>query len=198
METKFQTSFIPKKNSSGNDVYAYKQPLGPFMIIAICIVILSILLAVGALTYRTILNRSVASKVAILEQKSAEFNTADIDQMVKFGDKLTSAQQLLDSHIAVSPIFNLLQQTTLQRLQFTEFTYTYLATNKIAVAMKGIAKDFGVVAKQSDAFAEVTGSKFASPLFTNLNTDDKGNATFSFLTTVDPDLVLYKNTLNKQ
>lgn len=197
METKFQTSFIPKKNSGGSEVYSYKKPWGPFLIIATCIVAASILLAAGSFVYKMILNRSATSKLAELELIDQQFNTAEIDAVVRFADKLDSAKQLLDTHIAVTPIFTLLQNTTLQRLQFTELNYTYLATNKIAVSMKGIAKDFGVIAKQSDAFSEVTGSKFASPLFSDLNFDESGNATFSFLTTVDPNLILYKNDVNQ-
>ncbi len=196
METKFQTSFIPKKNSAGEEAYSYKRPFGSFLIIAICIVALSILLAAGTFVYKAILQRSANSKVAELQDIEQQFNTTQIDAVVRFADKLDSANKLLDTHVAVTPIFTLLQENTLQNLQFTELNYTYLATNKIAVSMKGIAKDFGVIAKQSDAFSEVTGSSFASPLFTDLNFDETGNATFSFLTTVDPNLVLYKNTLN--
>lgn len=195
METKFQTSFIPKKNVGGNEVYSYRAPLGLFLVIAICLAGLSVLLAAGTFVYKGILNRQIASKEADLEQKDADLQSSEIDNLVRVGDKIDSAETLLNSHIAVTPIFALLQQNTLKRLQFTELEYTYLSSNKIAISMKGVAKDFGVIARQSDAFSEVTGSKFTSPLFSDLDTDDKGNATFSFLTTVDPNLVLYKNNL---
>lgn len=197
METKFQTSFIPKSNSSRNEAYSYKTPFGIFLIVAISLATLSVILAIFVFAYKSILNKSISSKTAMIQKKSETFNTQEIDNLVKFGDKIESAENLLNSHIAVSPIFSLLEQTTLQRLQFTEFTFTYLASNKIAVAMKGVATNFGVVARQSDAFSAVVGSKFTSPIFTNLSINDNGQAVFNFLTTVDPNLVLYKNTLSK-
>jgi hypothetical protein len=197
METKFQTSFIPKA-SNANGPYKYRKPFGIFFAIAMLLVSISVLAAVGAYAYEYILKNRVVEKQKELAKAEASIPSADIERLTRIADKMESADQLLNSHIALTPLFSLLQEATLKRLRFNDLTYTYLSPSRIAITMKGEARDFGVVARQSDAFQEVTGQNFKSPIFTNLGTSDNGNVTFNFLTSVDPALVLYKNTLNNQ
>lgn len=194
METKFQTSFIPKaSNNSGP--YKYRKPFGIFFATAVGLTTISVLWAVGAFAWKFFLEKRVEAKEEQLAEAEKSIPTDDIDALVRVADRFQSAEILLNNHVAMTPLFELLETATLQRLRFEDLTYTYLNPSRIAISMKGEARDFGVVARQSDAFQEVAKANFKSPIFTNLNTTERNTVTFSFLTSVNPELVLYKNNL---
>lgn len=195
METRFQTSFIPKKPGTSSEVYKYHAPLGPFLIISIIIVALSVILAGGTVVYRSVLNRQLDKKAAELEERSAKIPTDKIDSIVRFADKLDSADKLLNNHLALSTLFKVLEGETLKKIQFSDFQFNNLTGSKMAITMKGTAPNFKVVARQQETFSEIAGTKFLSPIFSDLSLDQNQNAHFTFFTVVDTNLLLYKNNL---
>ncbi len=167
---------------------------GILFLIAVFVVTVSVIAALIGFGYKTILTNSIAKKDAELTEKYNSLPRSEIDEYVRTSEKFKAGQEILNNHLAVAPIFFLLEDSTLKRLRFTELNYTYLSNNKVAIALKGEAKSFEVVAKQSDTFSQYA-KKFNSPIFSNLNRNDKGNVVFSFLTTVDPSLVNYREAI---
>jgi hypothetical protein len=193
MESKFQTSFIPDK--SYNKGSKMKTPLSIFFALSILIIVLAILASGVLFGYQFYLNRQIATKEAALSQKQAQINPDDIQQIVKVDNKLQAATALLNGHSAVSSVFSLLEADTLKNLSFTSFKFEYVSANKISMSMAGIAKNFGVVAKQQELFSSNSVKKnLKNPVFSDLSLDDKGNVIFNFTTDINPSVISYKGT----
>jgi hypothetical protein len=195
METKFQTSFIPKRgNGTDGAAYSYKKPLGVLFMIAVFVASVSVLAAIGSFVYKTVLTKSIEKKENELTEKYAALPRDDIDRFSRTADKLSSAQEILNNHVAVLPVFFVLQDATAQKLRFTELNYTQLAGNKMALVMKGEATNLDIIARQSEFFLAFA-KKFNSPIFSNLGRSEKGTATFSLLTSLDPSLISYREAI---
>ena len=136
----------------------------------------------------------------MLSQKQSDLDSskATIGEIVSVDSKLKIAQNLLNSHTAISSLFTLLQAVTLKNVSFSSFSFDYVSPTQVTVSMKGQATGFEVVARQVEAFASstLTGGSFKDPIFSDVNLGDKGNVNFSLLTNIDPGVVLYTNTLS--
>lgn len=197
MESKFQTSFIPKKSLDTKSGVRVKTPLNLLALASIIITTLAVVGAGGAFLYKTILEGDIDQKQQELRAVQNSFDYEAAQNVGRIDAKLVAAEELLDNHVAVSNFFSYLEETTLQRLRFSEFSLSAVSKDRIAVIMKGQAKTFEVVAKQSEAFAAASalGGNFVNPIFSDLDLDEAGNVTFTFLSSVNPKLMLYKNKL---
>jgi hypothetical protein len=92
--------------------------------------------------------------------------------------RLNATVSILDEHIAVSPIFSLIEKSTLSTVQFTKFDYEMPsdATGDVKVTLTGIAPGYEAIALQNDAYASEKTIK--NPKFSNLELDQRGRITF--------------------
>lgn len=199
MESKFQTSFIPKKSLDETSGVKVKTPISIFSLVAIILIALSVFLSAAVFAYEFIAKKQVASKKEELRQIEAGFDYGAVDEIVRVDSKLKSVENLLNSHIAVSNLFDFFEENTLQRLRFSDFTFSYFSRDRVVITMKGQAKSFEVVAKQSEAFSRAAsaGENLRNPIFSDLNLDDSGNVAFSFLASVNPRLLQYASSMNE-
>lgn len=193
MENKFQTSFIPKRSLDDVGRVKVKTPHNLFSIIAYVLIIISLLGAGGVFAYTYFINSKikVTKEKVIAKEKQFDYNA--IEDIVRVDKQLKAGGTLLNNHTAVSKLFTVLQDSTLKNLRFTSFDFTYLSPNKVVLSMKGQARTFGAVVRQAELFASASSTKqyFKDPLFSDLNLDEKGNVMFSFITTIDPRLIIY-------
>jgi len=110
--------------------------------------------------------------------------------------RLKTSRALLDEHSVVTPVFEMLQRSTLKTVRFLTFEFSSGASNVTAVAMRGEANSYASVALLSDSFNEEKG--WRDPLFSNLALNPAGTVNFSFSGSVDPSLVLYKTSFLTQ
>ncbi len=199
MDKDFQTSFIPKKPMAESRVQT-RRPIGLFVFVAIVILIASLASAGGAYLYQSSLVSQINDQDASLASSQKKIDKKFISTIQLADKRLSASADLLNNHIAVSPIFIDLQNLTLETIQYTKFTYS-LSTDKnkktIAVKMSGVAKGlkpYNSIAFQSDAFAK--DDHIQNPVFSNLNLDEKGNVTFDLDFSVDPDFVNYSKALD--
>ncbi len=148
--------------------------------------------------YKNILEKKVQEKKDALEEKDRNLPYASIQPILRMDQKMKLAGNLLNDHIAVTGLFSLLEQSTLENLRFTDFSFSYLSKDKIALSMKGQAHTFESVANQASAFASSTiiGSNFKNGIFSDIALDQNGNITFSFLTSLNPSLISYRNNIS--
>lgn len=189
MEPKVQTSFIPKK-SLAESAAPRSRGVSILMLLGVAVFLITILLAGGVFLYERFLEGSIESKDASLQKARAAFEPALIEDLKRMSARMSLARGVLNSHLAPSTIFTLLEEATLRTVRFRTFTYT-LVGEKASIAMHGEARSFGDVAIQSDTFANTR--RLRDPIFSNLNLDSNGNITFNFAGTVDPGLILYRN-----
>ncbi len=198
MENKFQTSFIPKRSFDETGRPAIKQPVSIFSIIAAFAITIAILGSGAIYFYKSIIEKSIVAKKAELASKERLLEPSTLDPILRTDQKIKQAETLLNDHVALSPLFGFLEEGTLKRLRFNNFTFSYLGKDKIGLTLQGEAKTYEVVAKQAEFFASSTlsGNNFRNALFSDISVDDKtGNIKFSFLTSINPSLLSYKNSL---
>lgn len=194
METKFQTSFIPKqpitqpvRHSSGS---------GLLFLISFIIFIASIAAAGGVFLYGQYIDQSIKEGKKQLERNENAFDPNTIKELTRLNDRISAAEVLLKQHIAASNLFSILSEVTLKNVRFNDFTYVNGGSGKVNIAMKGQATSYETVALQSKAFTDPSlRNAFKSPIVGDLNLDQSGNVTFSFSAGVDPAIVSYSRSI---
>ncbi len=197
MEPNFQTSFIPKKPMIEEKIVASRS-IGFLTVISLFIFFTVLLASGGLYFYKGLMNRNIAQMTSDLNKAKNRFEPAKIVQLQVLDRRLSASKEILAKHIAVSPIFQILQKVTMKTVQYTNFSYQLgiLEEAKIAIKMRGLAVGYRSVALQSDLFAKE--EYLIDPVFSNLSLDDEGNVLFDLEFTVDPNLVNYKQMLKAE
>ena len=200
MEAKYQTSFIPKK-----PVTTTGQRSSGGMSLLLLISILIFLVSLGSVAY-VILFKQAYIKNIEEEQQTIETNKSGlvsdsltIESLVELDSRINVANKLLSNHIAVSPIFNFLQQATLKSVRFKNFSFTSVnkdSTKKVSIQMSGQAKDWETVASQADEFGKTEWKKIIDePKISNLSLNSDGSISFIFSAYINPDYLIYSNNV---
>ena len=213
MDQNFQTSFIPKKPIVEERATS-SQSVGVFMIAAIFILFVVLLGTGGVYFYKKSLENKIVSMQTSLNNAQNSFEPSKIAQLQLLDKRLNAATEVLNNHIAVSPIFAELENVTMHTVRYTNFSYTLggsantgitnvsapiggMATgsssNNVNVKIIGVAVDYRSVALESDLFSQ--DKNFINPVFSNLAINTSGNITFELDFSVAPSFVNYKQTL---
>lgn len=192
MEGKFQTSFIPKKTLATATPTRTHSSVSLFMSAAIIVFVLSVLGAGGVFVYERLLRTQIDGMNAQLEEAQKALRPNDIIAWKELDYRIRSLKSILSSHAATSLLFDFLQQETLQRVRFQNFSYKdELGLRKLL--MTGQADAYATVALQAE---ELGKNKYLQEsLFEGLNLDEQGKVTFKFSASIDPALLSYPNTL---
>lgn len=199
MDKEFQTSFVPKKT------ILEKEPSrsagtasGLVNLVALIVFIASILAAGAAYFYRSSIETRVAEYKESLQRARNAFEPTLITELQVLDKRMRAATDILDGHIAVSPIFELLGGITLPTVRYSDFSYEFNPENPNLVDIKitGEAKGYNYIALQADLFGE---DKFIkNPIFSDFTLDQLGNVDFTLTFSVDKSLVLYESFLERE
>lgn len=200
MEAQYQTSFIPKKplTESGQ-----KKSGGMSLFLLLSIIIF--LISLGSVAY-VVLFKQAYIKTIEEEQKTIETNknglvsdSLTIESLVELDSRINVANKLLKNHIAVSPMFDFLQQATLKSVRFKNFSFTSSgkdSVNRVSIQMSGQAKDWETVALQADEFGKTEWKKIISePKVSNLSLNSDGSISFVFSAYINPNYLVYENNI---
>jgi|GEM_PF-1224633 len=195
-ETKFTTSFIPKKPiqsvSKGGKIKR-KKGSDLLVLISFVIFIAMIVAAVGAFLYEKKLQRDITLQKQNLEEVSQSLNQQFISEAVRLNDRINGVQNLLDKHLSPSQVFFLLEKYTISTLRFGNLSFSVSPDGNLLLQGSGTAVGFESIIQQSDAYGQ---SKFLRDIiFSNLQNNQEGLVNFSFQSTVDPLLINYRETL---
>lgn len=198
MEPKFQSSFIPRGPVAS---VAINQPLTKrktehslLGFLAGIIFTLSVVAALGAVGYKWWLGRSIINMKAELEAGKAAIDQETVAEITRLNNRIIAAENLINKHRVVSPLFRFLESTTIKNVRFTDFTYTADNTG-LKVLIKGQAKSYTALALQAEAFNKSDYVKNSA--FSDIRLDDKGNVTFSVLADVDPGVLSYRKEVER-
>lgn len=177
MDRDLQTSFIPKKPLVEERVMRTRK-VSIFNFLATLIFFASLVSAGGMYFYKANLTQSITKMKADLDRAKDAFEPGVIEDLETLDRRLNATISILDEHIAVSPIFTLIEESTLSTVQFTKFDYEMPsdATGDVKVTLTGIAPGYEAIALQNDAYASEKSIK--NPKFTNLELDQRGRITF--------------------
>ena len=200
MENSFQTSFIPKKpiSSITGNSNKFRAPIGIFPVLAVIILAITILSAVGLFFYKSYLQNKKDNLSTSISEIKDSFDQEVISDLESFDKKISTAKDILSSHLVLSPMFTLLGELTLPSIQYTNFEHQ-VTDDGFSVQISGIARDYKSIAMQADVFNGESGHYFKNVIFSNLIKDAKNNVTFDLEFNVDPSILSYENNvlLNK-
>ena len=188
-----QTSFIPKK-SLAKDTIVREVPVGFFTLISTVLFFASLFSGIGVYFYKNFLNAQIKQNSGLLQSAQKAFDTTLIVELERIDKRIESAKGILTNHIVVSPIFKLLETSTIPSVRFNTFSYSF-SNRKIEINMSGQARNYAYVALQSDVLGK--NKYFLQHIFSDLNLDGSGNVTFNLSTVVSPTLLSYKSFLER-
>lgn len=197
MDQEFQTSFIPKKTAAPKAVRT-STSVGLLNTIAFVILLISILLAGGAYFYRDSLSRKVQEMQQSLTLARNIFEPQLLEDLRRLDRRLQAATTILGNHLAVSPIFEVLQDITLPGVRYIEFTYEIDAVNEniVHVFMTGEALSYDVITLQADLFSE---NRFIrNPIFSNFALNREGRIDFDLSFDVSRSLVDFEQEVERK
>lgn len=200
MNNNIQTSFIPKKPIV-EDSRITSSSVSLFLVVSIIIFLVSLsLVAWVALTKASMIKQIEANKQTISTNK-AQFEAGTIESILRLDSRIKVADELLDKHIVVSPIFNFLEQRTLKTVRFRNFKFynsgkSNDGENIVKVEMQGLARDFKTIALQADEFGKPEYRNIIKDInFSNLNLTQDGYVSFSFSANIVPLFISYKSNI---
>jgi hypothetical protein len=196
MDKEFQTSFIPKKTIVESPK-KIRSGGGIINLISFIVFVASLLSAGGAYLYRNSVESDIAEYKRSLQIAKNQFEPSLIEQLQILDKRLNAATAILDKHVAVSPIFVLLQDITLPTVRYSDFTYEIdPSTNLVNIEMKGEAKGYNFIALQADLFSD---NKFIkNPIFSDFILDQTGNIDFNLTFSVDKSLISYESFIDRE
>lgn len=169
--------------------YQTRSVLG---LLAVIVFIIALVLSVGVFGYKFYLKSQIASLGSQLDAARQSLEPGTINDLARLNTKLSSTRGILLSHVAISPLFDLLEKYTVQSIRFTEFNYAGAGANPTpTLILKGSAHGYSAVAYQSKTFSDPAVAALKQPVFSDLNLDDKGNVGFTVTATVDPALISF-------
>ena len=197
MDVVSQTSFIPKKPIIQAPQAEAPRGMSLFLLVSIFLFSGSLLLALGVYLWKGSLARTIESQKESLARNRDAFEPASIVKLERLSRRLELSKGILANHVAPSQLFAVLEDATLQNVRFSSMDFTLDQGKGVAaLTMKGQARSYGAVARQSDVFAQSSGIK--NPIFSELNLDQRGNVVFSFSAAVDPASLRYSALLNSR
>jgi hypothetical protein len=203
METKFQTSFIPKKPVVTTAGGEHHGPSGTsvLMFVAMLIFIGSIGWAVGATLGVGYYTRQQEDYKINLAENEKQFKTPLIEELSRANTKIDLAKQLIKNHVAVSEALTIIAALTAEKVKFTDFEFSADAKNASSyrIKMRGLADSFNSIAFQSDVFGKSlkygTNKVVKNPILSDLTVDTNGDVKFNFSAELAAPDISYENVL---
>ncbi|MDO8564710.1 MAG: hypothetical protein Q7R88_01820 [bacterium] len=195
MPLEFHTPLAPKKAASAASMAnSGSHTFTVLGIGAILVAVVAVALSATLFFYKGYLVRSIGNMDEALVAARKSFEPEFVDAAGRLNARIESAKKLLVTHRALSPLFDLLENKTIENVRFTDFIFDASNERTPAVSMTGLAKSFNAVALQSDVFGSEP--SFRDPVFANFTLNDRGEIVFNFKANVDPEFILYGKTLS--
>ncbi len=208
METKFQTSFIPKKpvaSSIGglSSAPQHRQTTSIFMTIATILFILSLAGAGGSYAYGQYLLSAQRTYKDQLATREKQFNVDLIEQLKAENVKIDSARKVLNNHIALSQIFDIIGRMTIENVRFMSLDVSVptVASDGVKISLQGYGTSLSAVAFQSDVLSQLDQYGLRkivkNPILSNPTLGGVSNTVgFGLSAVVDPASLSYENMVS--
>jgi hypothetical protein len=164
------------------------------MVVSVFILVVVAVAAGGLYLYKGYLQKNKENLSSNLLKVKERFDNDTIVELEMYDKKSTVAQQVLEGHIVLSPLFEAINELTLSSIQYNKFDHATV-NGVFTVKMSGIARDYKSIALQADVFSSNKLNMFKNLVFSNLTKNKNNYVTFNVEFTVDPTLLAYSNNL---
>ena len=152
------------------------------------IFLLSLVAAGGTFAYDKYLQSSLEAKAEELAVAQREVNQDQVEDFVRLRDRLTYGQGLLDNHIALGQVFDVLEEQTLTNVRFSSLDLTVADDRTAQIDISGTARNFNALAAQSNAFAAEKGIRRA--IFSGIVVNEDNTVSFTLTADLDGKLLI--------
>jgi len=196
MDREFSTTFIPKKTldqAPGPVVRRPSAPLGFLPIVAGLFFVAALSVAGGTFVWERTVATRISAMSESLERSEKNFEPSLIVELQRLDARLRVANNLLQNHLAITPLFRVLEDITLKKIQYDEFDYSIDGT--IAqVSVEGRSQGYNPIAQQSLLFGE---HPFISEhVFSDMELNEQGLTAFHLEMILDNKMIRYQNTFD--
>lgn len=210
METKFQTSFIPKRplpqagSVSGVSVPHRKYTGSIFMTLAVLLFIASLLALGGAYLWNNYLVSVAEDYKQELIDREAQYQIDSIAKIKADSVRIDLAKKLLSTHLSASQIFSIISRLTVENVQFLSMNVSSPSTpgGYIKVTLSGYGLNFSTVASQSDTLGQLDriglDKIVKNPIISDPTLNQNGTVSFSLTLLIDPNAILYDKGVANQ
>lgn len=200
MDNQIKTSFIPRKNldTAVNFQTGTSSPrrVGRTIFALVATIIFIITVAAYGLTFvwQAKLKKDIAKQIESMQAVRKNFDERFVQDASRLNTRIDLASKILQNHVSPSSLYSLLEEYTLQTVSFNNFSFKDNQDGTLGISGSGVAARYESIVLQSDAFGK--SGYLRNVIFTNLRPDQNNvNVGFSFEATLDPKLILYRNSL---
>ncbi len=192
MDTRIQTSFIPKKPVDGG--HSTKASGGILYLLGTVVFVVALIASGLVFGYQKYLEGQIAKMEADLAQARQNLEPELIAELSRADKRFIAAEEIIKNHQTLSELFNILESLTLQNVAFSSFGYKNDSAG-MNFLLEGEARSYATVAYQAKVFAE--DPRFVNPQFSELDLGEGGNVLFSVKSGIDGKAISYTELLDK-
>lgn len=186
--TTIPTSFVPKQPVRPSS--AYKKGGGnTFLFVSFIVLGVVLLSVVGVFVFERFLISTRDAKSKEVTQAQERISTATVEEFIRTRNRFIAAETLLDSHVAATGFFNVLELLTLTSVRFNSLSLKLAEDRSAEIHMEGVARTFNALAAQSSAFASE--KRIRSAIFSDISVGEKNNVSFTLTADLAPELIVY-------
>ena len=203
METKFQTSFIPKKPIVTQQTVKVHSSINIFLIIGVLAFLASVSGAGFVVFWKSYLLDTQNKYQVNLQKNESQFNPELISSLQRFGQKITLANQLIKNHLEVTRVFPIIAGITAESVQYNTFSYDAPSPTSpnAKIALTGKAANFSTIVFQAGVLNNTkmygTNKEVKNAVLSGLALSDKGSVGFSLTGELSPSYLLYSDALSE-
>jgi len=192
MENQFSTTFIPKKPMlpEATSSAPVSRPVGFLSSISVVIFFVTLAIAGGVWFWERYETQKVAELANSVVKAQKRFEPSFITKLQILDKQLKNAQVLVKNHTVTSPIFDLLEASTIKPVQFSKFEVVNDEAKGVSVKMSGIADGYKSIAQQSDSLG--SSSFLKNTIFSNFFLTPQGRVSFDLSFGVRPDFLNFQ------
>jgi len=211
MDKEFQTTFIPKRSiSSDNGVPGtpsgngmgntsgfggsaissapISRPVSLMGIISFIIFITVAISVAGVIFFEKSLKGNIFVLQNQLEEARKVFEPEFLNEIRRLDMRLSMSRLLLNQHVVLTPVFDILEKTILPDVRYSRFSYS-VSDGQVFVTAEGLARSFTSIAQQSNILGRT--ALVRDHIFSDFQTDKMGNVGFKLALAFSPNVLLY-------
>jgi hypothetical protein len=184
--TTIPTSFVPKQPVRTGTRFA-KTGGNTFLVLSLILFGVAVFGAGAVFGFERYLLSVSDSKSAELDAAQARVDASKVEEFIRTRDRFIVGKGILDTHVAASNFFKLLETLTLQNVRFNSLSFRLGEDRASEIGMEGTALTFNALAAQSSAVAAEKRIKRA--IFSDIKVNENKTVSFSLAAELDPKLL---------
>ena len=185
-----QASFIPKKDIKKRSRAGKGFSINISLLIAVVIFLTAIFASLGVYLLEQKLLSDKNQALETLEKNQENFGLKAIENFILASNRLQAVDVILNDHINVARVFELLEQDTLTEVIVSDFSFSTTNGN-IDVSARGSAPTYEHVAVQSQTYGENLDIK--NLILSDVDQNREGGVSFNIAFSLDKTYLLVNN-----